>query len=124
MDVVTTGVSPIKRSIDATCRKDEFQPEVLEIEGKSADLFVRFAIMHAKKGTHQIVMEGLSSPDGPHARFSVLVIAKQPYTVPVGDVTLADDAGRSGTLRARRFIKNGSRGESPDFVLEVAWKCS
>lgn len=124
MEVAISAQPPVKQTIDAVCRKDDFQPEVLQIEGKGANLFLRFTIIDAKKGTHPIVMEGLTSPKGAHARFDVLSIDRQNYSVPSGDVTLSDDTGRAGTLRAKRFTKNGSRGETATFTLDAVWKCS
>lgn len=124
MDLTVSGTPPRKATIDATCRVDEFQPDVTVIEGKSATYFIRFSLIEPKRGTHKIAMEGMSSPDGPHARFDVLTVDKQNYTIPSGSVTLADDTGRKGSIRAKQFMINGSRGKTATFTFDASWTCS
>ena len=124
MDMTLTGTPALKVTIDATCRTEEFQPDVRVIEGKSGTMFIRFSVIEPKKGTHKIAMEGMSSPDGPHARFEVLMLDKQGYSIPSGTVTLHDDTGRTGSITAKQFMTNGSRGKTADFTLDASWKCS
>jgi hypothetical protein len=121
MQLALTGISTFKGTVTAGCFND--QPGVITIEGKSTDYFLRFSIYEPRKGTHKIVMEGLTPATPSYARFDVLRIKKEQYVIPAGDVTAEDNAGRAGTLRAKRFTRSGGGPGSIDLTLEARWVC-
>lgn len=123
LHVALTGESTFNGPVPVTCRKDDFQPEVTQIEGRSKEIFVRFSLIEARRGTLPIVLDGLTPPSPAYVRFDVLMIGNQPYSIPAGEVTLQDDAGRQGAISARRFTKNGSSGGDVALTLDGRWNC-
>ena len=119
--MTVSGLASFKGPVTVACHNDE--PGVITVEGRSPDYFLRFSVHAPRKGTHKIVMEGLTPGTPAYARFDVFEITRDRYVVPSGDVTIEDDDGRTGTLRATHFTKSGGRLEPIDLTVEARWSC-